>query len=83
MLKELEDWLDASEHGVIYFSLGSLVVIETLSEEMLLAAFSSFKKIAPVRVLMKIVNKEKLPPGLPDNVLVSKWIPQLQILSKN
>ncbi|XP_051166286.1 UDP-glucosyltransferase 2-like [Leptopilina boulardi] len=78
--KELGDWLDESKKGVVYFSLGSLVVIETLPKETLLAIFSSFKKIAPVRVVMKIVNKEKLPFSLPSNVLVSKWIPQLQVL---
>ncbi|XP_043467651.1 uncharacterized protein LOC122501928 [Leptopilina heterotoma] len=78
--KELEVWLNESKHGVVYFSLGSLVVIETLPKETLLAIFSSFKKISPVRVVMKIVNKEKLPNGLPSNVLSSKWIPQLQVL---
>ena len=74
--------MDESKHGVVYFTLGSMVIIETLPKETLLAIYASFTKISPIRVLMKIVNKEKLPPGLPSNVRTSNWIPQLQVLSK-
>ena len=74
--------MDESIDGVVYFSLGSMVIIETFSRESLLAFYASFKKISPVRVLMKIVNEEKLPPGLPSNVRTFKWIPQIAVLSK-
>ena len=29
---------------------------------------------------MKVVDKQKLPPGLPRNVLTSPWIPQQAVL---
>ena len=79
--KDLQKWMDESKHGVVYFTLGSMVIIETLPKETLLAFYASFAKIAPIRVLMKIVNKEKLPPGLPSNVRTSNWISQIPILS--
>ena len=74
--------MDESKHGVIYFTLGSMVLIETFPTETLLAIYASFAKIAPIRVLMKIGNKDKLPAGLPKNVLISSWIPQIPVLSK-
>ncbi|XP_033228015.1 UDP-glucuronosyltransferase 2B31-like [Belonocnema kinseyi] len=77
---ELERWMNESTNGVIYFTFGSMILIETLPEESLLAFYKSFKKIAPMRVLMKIADKTKLLPGLPDNVRTSLWIPQIPVL---
>lgn len=79
----LQTWLDESEHGVVFFTLGSMVLIETFPRETLLEIYAAFAKIAPVRVLMKIANKDKLPPGLPSNVMISDWIPQLQVMRHN
>ncbi|XP_043467677.1 UDP-glucosyltransferase 2-like [Leptopilina heterotoma] len=80
---DFQKLMDESKEGVVYFTLGSMVLIETLPKETLLTFYAAFEKIAPIRVLMKIVNKEKLPPGLPSNVLVSNWIPQIPILRHN
>ncbi|XP_033228018.1 UDP-glucuronosyltransferase 2B31-like [Belonocnema kinseyi] len=76
----LERWMNDSTNGVIYFALGSMACIETLPEEILLAFYKCFKKISPMRVLMKIADKTKLLPGLPDNVLTTSWIPQIPVL---
>lgn len=59
-----------------------MVLIETLPATQLKEIYNSFEKIAPVRVLMKIVNSTSLPPGLPKNVKVLPWIPQQSILGK-
>ncbi|XP_033226876.1 UDP-glucuronosyltransferase 2B20-like [Belonocnema kinseyi] len=83
MSQDLQNWMDESKDGVVYFTLGSMVIIETLPKETLLTIYASFSKIKPVRVLMKIVNTENLPPGLPSNVIVSKWIPQIIVLKHN
>ncbi|XP_033219246.1 UDP-glucuronosyltransferase 2B31-like isoform X1 [Belonocnema kinseyi] len=80
---EMKRWMDDSHNGVVFFSLGSMVIVESLPTETLLEFYRSFSKIAPTRVLMKIVNKDKLPPGLPENVLVSSWIPQVPVLKHN
>lgn len=77
---ELEAWLNASNDGLVYFTLGSLINIETLPEKTIFDLYASFKKIAPIKVLMKCADKTKLPAGLPKNVLTSPWIPQIPVL---
>ncbi|XP_043467683.1 UDP-glucosyltransferase 2-like [Leptopilina heterotoma] len=77
---ELKTWMDESKDGVVFFTLGSMVIIEDFPKEILQSLYASFTKLAPIRVLMKIVNKEKLPPGLPKNVLTMSWIPQIPVL---
>lgn len=72
--------MDESTHGVVYFTLGSMILIETLPEKTLTEIYASFRKISPIRVLMKIANSSKLPPGLPDNVKVLPWTPQQRVL---
>ncbi|KAK0079330.1 hypothetical protein PV326_008802, partial [Microctonus aethiopoides] len=73
-------WLDESEHGFIYFTLGSMFTIESFFESMLVDLYESFWKIAPVRIFMKVSNIELLPPGLPENVRIFSWMPQLKVL---
>ncbi|XP_012282468.1 UDP-glucuronosyltransferase 2A3-like [Orussus abietinus] len=80
---ELKQWLDESTSGVLYFSLGSMMKVETLPKNVLQALFASFKKLAPIRVLMRSVKREELPPGLPENVHTMPWIPQLPVLAHN
>ncbi|XP_034941506.1 uncharacterized protein [Chelonus insularis] len=80
---DLEKWMNESTAGVVYFTLGSMVNIETFPDDVLRAFYSVFRKISPVRVLMKVANKEKLLPGLPENVRTSSWIPQVAILAHN
>ena len=77
---KLKEWLDMASHGVVYFSLGSLMNIETLPTETILQIYSSLAKISPVKVLLKSANATKLPPGLPNNVLTLPWIPQVAVL---
>ncbi|XP_008210453.1 UDP-glucuronosyltransferase 2C1-like [Nasonia vitripennis] len=78
--QELQEWLDESKHGFVYFSFGSMIRIETFPDHMLDAFYKTFKNIAPVRVLLKIARPEELPAGMPSNVLTQSWIPQIQVL---
>ncbi|KAK0175129.1 hypothetical protein PV327_008908 [Microctonus hyperodae] len=73
-------WLDESTNGFIFFTLGSMVNIETFPEKIIGNIYKSFRKIAPVRVFMKVPQPELLPPGLPKNVRTFKWISQLKVL---
>ncbi|XP_011141917.2 UDP-glucuronosyltransferase 2B19 [Harpegnathos saltator] len=77
---EVQKWLDESKDGCVYFTFGSMVRIETFSKELMEIFYMSFKKIAPVRVLMKVARKEDLLPGLPDNVMTQSWFPQITVL---
>ncbi|CAB0037075.1 unnamed protein product [Trichogramma brassicae] len=75
-----QKFLDGSENGFVYFSFGSMVRIETFPKPMLEMFYNAFRKIAPTRVLWKIVKPEELPTGLPDNVLTESWLPQMEVL---
>lgn len=59
-----------------------MVRIETYPAATLEIFYETFKKIAPVRVLLKITDPKLLPPGLPKNVMTSPWLPQVAILSE-
>lgn len=80
--QDLQEWMDKSTHGVVCFTLGSMVLIETLPAEQLKEIYSSFGKISPVRVLMKVTDASKLPAGLPSNVKVLPWMPQQKVLGE-
>lgn len=73
----LRKYLDASEHGVIYVSWGSMIRAESLplaKREGLLQAFGQFKQ----NVIWKWENETL--PNQPANVLIRKWLPQRDIL---
>ena len=76
---EVQKWLDASKDGCIYFTFGSMVRIETFPKPLLETFYKVFEKIAPVRVLMKVAKKEDLLPGLPKNVMIQSWFPQVSV----
>ncbi|XP_047366103.1 uncharacterized protein LOC124955559 [Vespa velutina] len=77
---ELQKWCDESKDGFIYFTFGSMVKIESFPRKILDIFYKSFEKISPVNILMKIPNPKELPPGLPKNVHISSWMPQLKVL---
>ncbi|XP_030374418.1 UDP-glucuronosyltransferase 1-8 [Scaptodrosophila lebanonensis] len=74
----IEKFLNESEHGAIYFSMGSNLKSKDLPEEkqkIILEAFRSLK----LRVLWKFERTDLA--GKPDNVLISDWFPQTDILA--
>lgn len=74
----MKTFIDGAEHGVILFSIGSFVQSYNMPSEMLAALRKTFAQI-PQRVIWKA---EKRIEGLSENVLVSKWLPQRDILGK-
>ncbi|XP_053998601.1 UDP-glucosyltransferase 2-like [Hylaeus anthracinus] len=76
---EIQKWLDESTHGCVYFTLGSMVRIETYPESVQRAFLNAFESIAPVRVLMKVAHKEDLIPKVPKNVMIQSWFPQVSV----
>lgn len=75
----MQTFLDGGKDGVVYFSLGTNIPAEVLNEkrDMFLKAF---KRLAPVKILWKYGEEHF--PGKPDNVKVSKWVPQNDVLGK-
>jgi len=70
--------MDEAENGVIYVSLGSIVTPKSMPQigEIIIDALKDF----PQKVIMKW-DKELLQ-HIPNNVLIEKWLPQADILSK-
>ncbi|EDV43000.2 uncharacterized protein Dana_GF16732 [Drosophila ananassae] len=71
-------FIEGAEHGVIYCSLGSNVKSKTLPLEKRRAFLETFGKLKQ-RVLWKFEESDL--PGRPDNVLISDWFPQNDILA--
>ncbi|KAI8129053.1 2-hydroxyacylsphingosine 1-beta-galactosyltransferase [Lucilia cuprina] len=76
--QDIEKFINESEHGVIYFSMGSNIKAKNLPIEKrreLLKALKSLKQ----RVLWKFEDPQL--EGKPDNVFISDWFPQDDILA--
>ncbi|KAJ9582122.1 hypothetical protein L9F63_003536 [Diploptera punctata] len=76
--KDLDDFLNGAEHGVIYFNMGSMIRAETLPPEKRDAFLQAFAEF-PQRVLWKWEGDTL--PGQPKNVKIVKWLPQFDVLS--
>ncbi|XP_049826160.1 UDP-glucosyltransferase 2 isoform X1 [Aethina tumida] len=74
--KDLKQYLDEAEEGVIYFSLGSNVKGNFLDEQSKKAIISVFSQL-PYKVLMKIELENY---NIPQNIKIGKWLPQQDIL---
>lgn len=69
--------MDEAEHGVIYFCLGSLLQAKTMPVEKRNAFLKAFSQV-PQRVLWKY--EEDNLPGMTNNIMIRKWMPQRDIL---
>ncbi|XP_058831916.1 UDP-glycosyltransferase UGT5-like isoform X2 [Topomyia yanbarensis] len=76
--EDIQKFIDNSKHGVIYFSMGSMLKGCNFPEEKrnaFIKAFASLKE----NILWKYENTSL--PNKPKNVLVKKWLPQNDILA--
>ncbi|XP_069670394.1 UDP-glucosyltransferase 2-like [Periplaneta americana] len=73
--EDLQTYLDEAKEGVIYFSMGTMIRSETFTETKMRAFIDAFSQL-PQRVLWKIGNIS----GLPTNVKIGTWFPQLEVL---
>merc|ERR1712037_124049 len=75
--KDLADFVEGAEHGVIFVSFGSVIKSSMMPEEkrqLLLKVFSMLKQ--------KIIWKWEVDmPDAPANVFVSSWLPQQDLLA--
>nr|QIK00375.1 UDP-glycosyltransferase [Xylotrechus quadripes] len=76
--KDLKDFMDSAKEGVIYFSMGSNLLPSQMSEKSKKIIVSTLSKLKQ-KVLWKW--DEDTFPGKPDNVKLSKWFPQQEILA--
>ncbi|CAH0395982.1 unnamed protein product [Bemisia tabaci] len=79
--KNLLDWMDGAEEGIIYFSLGSNMKSKALPENVRGNLLRFFRELPPgYRVLWKWELDGKIP-GQSDNILPQQWLPQDSILA--
>lgn len=76
---DLQEYLDNAKNGAIYFSMGSNVKSKFMEPEKRDAILKVFSKLK-VKVLWKWEDENL--PGKPENVKISKWLPQQDILGK-
>ncbi|EDW66951.1 UDP-glycosyltransferase UGT5 [Drosophila virilis] len=76
--QNIEEFIKGAKHGVIYFSLGSNLRSSDLPLEKREAFVETFRNLKQ-RVLWKF--EEPNLPGKPDNVFISDWFPQDDILA--
>nr|AVT42226.1 UDP-glucuronosyltransferase 328B1 [Lissorhoptrus oryzophilus] len=74
--QDIERWTNESTSGLIYFSLGSLLKGHTFPDDKRQIFNKAFSKL-PQRVLWKWETTMK---DKPNNVMISKWTPQFDIL---
>ncbi|XP_066510341.1 UDP-glucuronosyltransferase-like isoform X3 [Hoplias malabaricus] len=73
---EVEEFVEGSgEHGLVVFTLGSLV--SSMPKEKAAIFFQAFSQI-PQRVVWRYTGE--LPDHVPDNVKLMKWLPQNDLL---
>uniref|UniRef100_A0A8C2EKJ0 glucuronosyltransferase n=1 Tax=Cyprinus carpio TaxID=7962 RepID=A0A8C2EKJ0_CYPCA len=76
LTKEVEEFVKGSgEHGIVVFSLGSLV--SSMPKEKAAIFFKAFSMI-PQRVLWRYTGE--IPDNVPENVKLMKWLPQNDLL---
>jgi glucuronosyltransferase len=78
LTQNLKDFLDDAKDGAILFSFGSNAKSMYLPEEKVRALLNVFSKLKQ-RVVMKWESDTL--PGKPDNVIISKWLPQDDVLA--
>lgn len=75
--KDLETYINESEHGVIFMSMGTMLQGTSFPKDKKQNFQKAFSKI-PQRVIWKYENETM--DGKPKNVKITKWAPQRDIL---
>lgn len=76
IFQPLKTFIEEEPQGVILFSLGSIISLESLSSEKLNALKNTFAKI-PQRIIWSINGSLD---GFSKNVWTGNWLPQKEIL---
>ena len=81
LIQEYEDFIESADKGVVLFSLGCTgFSAKDFPAEVTDAFISAFGRLEQ-KVIMRF--DPKFLPNVPDNVMVSNWVPQQDILGLN
>lgn len=78
-LKDLQNFIDSAEHGVILFAFGSNAKFAEMNATKRADIFGALAKLKQ-KVILKW-EADTLPDDLPKNALARKWLPQGDILA--
>jgi len=74
---DLQEFMDSATDGVVLVSFGSSLKPDQMPEEKVQVFIDTFKQLG-----MKVIWKwDAEMPGLPDNILLSSWLPQQDLLA--
>ena len=76
---KIGDFLANSKNGVVFVSFGSVIKASLMTEENKKILLNVFKRFPQYDFIWKW-DQDSMP-GKPDNVLLSKWLPQRDILA--
>ena len=76
--KNIQEYLDSADEGVVYFSMGSIIQATDWPVEKREAFVEAFGKLKQ-KVLWKYENETL--PGNPGNIMIGSWLPQRDILA--
>ena len=77
--KDYQDFVSGAEEGVILFSFGSSLNAKDVPQSVILALLEAFSSLKQYKFVMSF--DPEVIPYIPDNVKVSKWIPQQALLA--
>lgn len=77
LTNDLQEFMDSSEHGVIFFSLGTHLQSSKLPKEKMDAFMNVFVTLKQ-RIIWKFEEESY---KVPSNVFIRKWLPQSDILA--
>ncbi|KAK4872327.1 hypothetical protein RN001_014356 [Aquatica leii] len=75
--KDIQTILDNAQEGFIYFSLGSNVNSKDIPQKTINVILNTFKEL-PYTILWKYELDDL--PNKPNNVIISKWVSQIEVL---
>ncbi|XP_038212967.1 UDP-glycosyltransferase UGT5-like [Zerene cesonia] len=78
LAESIRKFIEDSEHGVIYISFGSMLKANTTPKDKIEAIVGALSEL-PQRVLWKWEGKTL--PGNPENIFISSWLPQNDVLA--
>ena len=76
LVQDLQKFIDEATHGVVLFTFGSVVRANSLPPETKDAFLHAFAAI-PQKVIWKFDEPIE---NLPENIMISDWLPQRDIL---
>nr|QVG59869.1 UDP-glucuronosyltransferase [Nilaparvata lugens] len=77
--KDLKQWIDEAEQGIVYFSLGSNMQGTSVPQEKREIFFKTIRRFPKIRFFWKYEAESPLS-NVPSNLLIRKWFPQQSIL---